>query len=82
MRMDEIGKRLVGCFQIVFPDLSEAEIPQASQATVSNWDSVAAITMVNVVEDEFQIQLDLDYLADLDSFEHILTYLVNNAEVS
>ena len=30
------------------------EIPAASTATVANWDSVAAITMMNVVEDEFR----------------------------
>ena len=73
--MDELRQRLIGCFHIVFPDVPESEIPSASQATLATWDSVATITMVNVVEDEFQIQLDLDQLADLDSFDRILEYL-------
>ena len=56
------------CFRVVFPDLPEAEIPSASQETVAAWDSVAAITLLNVVEEEFGVEMDLDELADLDSF--------------
>lgn len=73
--MDDMGKRLAGCFQVVFPDLRETEIPSASQETVAAWDSVAAITMMNVIEDEFALQMDLDDLADLDSFEKVHAYL-------
>jgi acyl carrier protein len=73
--MDDTKKRLIGCFELVFPDLPESEIPSASQASVAAWDSVAAITMVNVLEDEFHLEIDFDILADLDSFERILAYL-------
>ncbi len=73
--MDDIRKRLINCFELVFPDLPQLEIPSASQTSIAAWDSVAAITMVNVVEDEFNLQIDLDILADLDSFERILAYL-------
>jgi acyl carrier protein len=73
--MDDMRKRLISCFELVFPDLPVSEIPSASQASLSAWDSVAAITMVNVVEDEFNLQIDLDILADLDTFERILAYL-------
>ena len=73
--MDETGKRLVGCFQLVFPDLREDQIPAASQETVAAWDSVAAITLVNVIEDEFGLQMDFDDLADLDSFDKVCSYL-------
>ncbi len=73
--MDDIKTRLINCFQLVFPDLPESDIPSATQSTLGAWDSVAAITMMNVVEDEFQIEMDLDSLADLDSFDRILNYL-------
>ncbi len=73
--MDEMRQRLIKCFELVFPDLQESAIPSASQANLAAWDSVAAITMMNVVEDEFNFQIDLDILADLDSFERILAYL-------
>ena len=73
--MDETRDRLTKCFALLFPDLSAAQIAAASQATVSEWDSVAALTMLNVIEDEFGIQIDLDEVAELDSFERLLAYL-------
>ncbi len=73
--MDDTKARLITCFQTVFPDMPEAEIPTATQESNAAWDSIAAITLVNVIEDEFQIQMDLDQLADLDSFPKILGYL-------
>jgi acyl carrier protein len=80
--MDPITPRLITCFQTVFPDLPAAEIPAASQATVAAWDSVAAITLVNVIEEEFGIQMDLDQLADLDSFTRVHDYLSRETQIS
>jgi len=80
--MDDTKTRLIKCFELVFPDLPVSQIPAASQAGVAAWDSVAAITMVNVVEDEFNIQIDLDMLADLDSFDRILAYLEREAQAA
>lgn len=73
--MPETKDRLVKCFEIVFPDLNEELIPAASQATVPGWDSIAAITLVNVIEDEFQFQMDFDLLPELNSFGGILAYV-------
>ncbi len=80
--MDPIANRLVSCFQTVFPDMAAQDIPTASQASVAAWDSVAAITLVNVIEEEFGIQMDLDHLAELDSFERIEEYLRKEVPVS
>lgn len=80
--MDETRQRLTGCFQLVFPDMPEAAIASASQATVAEWDSVAAITLVSVVEEEFGISLDLDDLADLDSFERVAEYVSQRQQLS
>ncbi len=80
--MDEIRQKLINCFQVVFPDMPVDEIPAASTATVANWDSVAAITMMNVIEDEFGLDMDLDDLADLDSFEKIHAYLLKRQQVA
>jgi acyl carrier protein len=80
--MAETRQRLSNCFEVVFPDLSQEQIPTASTATVAAWDSVAAITLMNVLEDEFQMEMDLDDLADLDSFEKILTYLQKRLQVA
>jgi acyl carrier protein len=73
--MDAIATRLSNCFATVFPGLPAAEIPSATHQTVSAWDSTAAIMLVNVIEDEFGIQVDFDRLGELDSFDRICQYL-------
>jgi acyl carrier protein len=73
--MDEIQKRLTTCFRLVFPDLPEAEIPSASQETIAAWDSIATITLVSVIGEEFGIEIDLAQIGDLTSFDKLLAYL-------
>ncbi len=80
--MDETRRRLTKCFEVVFPDLAPGAIPGASVATVAAWDSVAAITMLNVVEDEFGVEVDLDDLANLDSFDKLHSYLQKRLQVA
>ena len=75
MPMEETQPRLVRCFQTVFPGLSEAAVLSANPENTSAWDSVAAITLFNVIEEEFQIQVDLDLLAELNSFPLLLDYV-------
>lgn len=73
--MDDLNRRLVKCFSLVFPDLPEQDIPAASSDSLRAWDSVAAITLINVVEDEFRIEADLDLLPQLNSFERLREYV-------
>lgn len=80
--MDDITVRLTNCFKLVFPDLPESQIPTASQSGISAWDSVAAITLANVLEEEFNIQVDFDRLAELDSFDRIRTYLIGELQTA
>lgn len=73
--MDNTTQRLAQCFRTVFPELPEESIYTASQETVPAWDSIAAITMVNVIEEEFQIQMDFENIESLTSFERVRDYL-------
>jgi acyl carrier protein len=75
--MDDVRSRLIKCFEAVFPDLPEGDIPKATQASLASWDSVAAITLLNVIDEEFGINLDFDLAADLDSFEKIEQHLAS-----
>jgi acyl carrier protein len=77
--MDEVRSRLIKCFETVFPDMPAEQIPNATQTSVANWDSIAAITLLNVIEDEFQITMDLEMAGELDSFSKILDYLKTTA---
>lgn len=73
--MDNVEQRLENVFATVFPDLPPDRIRSASQDSVGSWDSVAAITLINLIEEEFGIEMDFDQVADLTSFQAILDYL-------
>ena len=73
--MDEREVRLKRCFQVIFPDLTEERIGEASKSNVAEWDSVAMVTLINVVEEEFGIQIDLSDVEQLLSFREFLSYL-------
>jgi acyl carrier protein len=73
--MDPIATRLNTCFQTVFPDLPPKEIPTATQSSLATWDSTSAIMLLNVIEEEFEIVVDFDLVAELDSFNLIHKYL-------
>lgn len=69
--MSNFDTRLLRCFSPVFPELTEAEIPRASMASVGSWDSLATINLVTVIEEEFGIQIEPEELGELASFEMI-----------
>ena len=73
--MSDVTERLTGCFRIVFPNLPEAAISRASPSTVPGWDSLAAITLLQVVQEEFQVEIDLEKLSELSSFQAMVDYL-------
>jgi len=73
--MTDLNTRLVSCFQTVFPDLPDDQVDKPSLGNLLKWDSIAGSTLVNVLEEEFQIQIDFDRLADLDSFAKVLEYV-------
>ncbi len=77
--MDEITTRLIACFKTVFPALTNGQIQSATPASVAAWDSVSTLTLINVIEDEFGIQVDLDLLAEFNSFERFREYVSKEA---
>jgi acyl carrier protein len=80
--MDNTEDCLVKVFETVFPDLPADKIRAASQSNVSTWDSVAAITLMNVMEEEFAIEIDFDRAAELSSFPEILAYVKETVAAS
>ena len=73
--MNDAEARLSRCFMAAIPGLKPSEIPAASMQTVEKWDSVASVTLVALIEEEFGIQIDLEALDRLDSYRAILDYL-------
>jgi len=73
--MAEFESRLVNCFAIAFPELAAQEIPAVSMGSLASWDSLAGITLISVIEEEFSVSIAPDDVPDLVSFELILDYL-------
>ncbi len=63
---------LVRCFNEVFPQLDEDQIVVAEHSHLQEWDSLASITLVVIIEEEFRCTLPDDLVAELTSFERIL----------
>ena len=80
--MNELQTRLITCFTRVFPDLPEDKIRSATPQTLAEWDSVAAISLVNVIEEEFNTEIDFEHLAELDSFDAIANYLTERIPIT
>jgi acyl carrier protein len=76
--MPELDERLQRCFASVFPDLRPEQIRDASVQSVPSWDSLAAVTLVAVIEQEFDVQIDLMELPELTSYEAMRNYLQKN----
>jgi acyl carrier protein len=73
--MNDLRQRLAQCFSVVFPDLKMPEVYSASSSSVAAWDSMAAIILANVIEEEFRVKLDYDVLPELVSFDLMANYL-------
>jgi acyl carrier protein len=75
--MNDISTRLQSCFASVFPDLTPGEILNASTKSVSKWDSLASITLISLVCEEFNVDLNMDDFEQFTSFQSLMNYLAN-----
>jgi acyl carrier protein len=73
--MSDYADRLQKCFAVVFPALDVAEIRNASVTSVGDWDSLANVNLLCVLEEEFNIEIAAGELEALTSFPAILRYL-------
>jgi acyl carrier protein len=73
--MDNLDNRLVRCFSSVFPDLSEEQIRAAGVDSVPAWNSLAAVTLVALLQEEFGLQVSLAELPSLVSFSAVQNYV-------
>ena len=73
--MTTIPSRVSQCFLNVFPDIAAADLPRASQADLPQWDSVAHVTLLSAICEEFQIELDDDSFESLTSYSLIVDFV-------
>lgn len=73
--MDKTFQRLESCFARVFPQLTADEIRLASVDSVAEWDSMASVTLVSLVGEEFGMEMDMDDFEQFASFDGVLEYV-------
>jgi acyl carrier protein len=73
--MNNLQARLANCFSAVFPDITSDDIPSASTSSLAAWDSVAHVTILSSVSEEFGVDLEMEDYEELVSFPLILKYL-------
>lgn len=73
--MSEQDDRLVRCFASVFPTLSEGEIRASNVVPLFDLDSLAGVTLVTLIDQEFGVDVELPDLLDLGSFAAISQFL-------
>ena len=74
--MSEDERKLLNCFASVFPGLSNEEICKASADLDGPWDSLTGVTLVAVVEEEFNIEIESEFLPNLNSYEAFREYIL------
>lgn len=73
--MSSNAERLTKCFSLVFPNLPLNEIRRATVHSVAEWDSLANINLISLLEEEFAITLESSDLERLTSFELVLDHI-------
>lgn len=73
--MRDLDERLERCFSSIFPDLAPAEIRTARIESVRGWNSLAAVTLLAVVQEEFGLEIGLTDISELVSYESIQNYI-------
>lgn len=74
-RLADLEARLILCFAAAFGNLKPEEIPRATVSSLADWDSLASMTVLALIEEEFQVRIPVSEIAKLTSFSQILAYL-------
>jgi len=80
--MTILRDRLIRCFSAVFPTIPGEAIPTASIESLKEWDSLNAVTLITVLEEEFGIRINIRDLTSLSSFKTIENYLLKRDDIS
>jgi acyl carrier protein len=69
--MDTTRTKLERCFSLTFPKLDPGQYPAATAETMADWDSVAQVTLLTVIGEEFGIDIDFEEFEGATSFQEL-----------
>lgn len=67
--MDNVRDKLAHCFSLAFPQMAPSHYPSASAENTSGWDSIAQLTLLTLIGEEFGIDIDFEEFEGATSFE-------------
>ena len=67
--MTDLDARLQQCFAAVFPALAPEQASAANVENVAQWDSLAQVTLLAVIQQEFDVRIDDEEAEGLTSFD-------------
>ena len=68
MSRTEVRTKLERCFALTFPKLDPGLIPAASAEKMSDWDSVAQVSLLTLIGEEFGMDVDFEEFEGATSF--------------
>lgn len=73
--MADLDDRLVRCISSAFPSLTDCEIRAAGVEQLAELDSLAAVTLVALIGQEFGVDLDMQGLLKFGSLARLCQHL-------
>jgi acyl carrier protein len=67
--MNNVEEKLSYCFSVVFPKMDPSHRASATTENTSGWDSVAQVTLLTMIGEEFGIDIDFEEFEGATSFE-------------
>ncbi|MFO0916589.1 MAG: acyl carrier protein [Pirellulales bacterium] len=75
--MSVVAERLKACFQAAFPDVPAERLVELEAANHPAWDSMTMVVLVNLVQEEFGVEVPPEDVAELLSFASFRDYLAS-----
>jgi acyl carrier protein len=76
--LTDLDSRLTRCFAGAFPDLRETQIPSATVDNTASWDSMGALTLAALIEEEFGVTFGDDVIGSLRSYAAVRAELAKS----
>lgn len=67
--MDDTRVKLGRCFAIAFPKLDPTQYETATAQNVNDWDSIAQLTLLTLIGEEFGREMDFEEFEGATSFQ-------------
>ena len=80
MTREEVYKRLNAVFADVFDDEELTVSDETTAADVEGWDSLVHITLIDAVEEEFDISFDMKTIVKLKNVGEMVDVILENID--